>query len=64
MVVIHREYGAVGCRRAGWGKGAIITDCRGGSRIFIYIGGAKIMCPHAHYEHGTELTFGRGPGPA
>ena len=21
------------------------------------------MCPHAHYEHGTELTFGRGPGP-
>ena len=21
---------------------------------------AKIMCPHAHYERGTELTFGRG----
>ena len=34
-----------------------------------YLGGGgggaqKIMCPHAHYEHGTELTFGRGPGPA
>ena len=27
-------------------------------------GGAKIMCPHAHYERGTELTFGRGPGTA
>ena len=24
-------------------------------------GAQKIMCPHAHYEHGTELTFGRGP---
>ena len=24
-------------------------------------GGAKqIMCPHEHYERGTELTFGRG----
>ena len=21
------------------------------------------MCPHASYEHGTELTFGMGPGP-
>ena len=19
------------------------------------------MCPHAHYERGTKLTFGRGP---
>ena len=27
-------------------------------------GGAKIMCAHAHYERGTELTSGRGPGPA
>ena len=28
-------------------------------------GGAKqIMCLHEHYERGTELTFGRGPGPA
>ena len=24
----------------------------------------KIMYPHAHYERGTKLTFGRGPGPA
>ena len=24
----------------------------------------KIMCQHAHYERGTELTFGRGQGPA
>ena len=22
-------------------------------------GAQKIMCPHAHYERGTELTFGR-----
>ena len=30
-----------------------------------HLGGAqKIMCPHAHYERRTELTFGRGPGPA
>ena len=21
------------------------------------------MYPHAHYERGTELTFGRDPGP-
>ena len=21
------------------------------------------MCQHAHYERGTELTVGRGPGP-
>ena len=27
-------------------------------------GRQKILCPHAHYERGTELTFGRGPGPA
>ena len=27
-------------------------------------GAQKIMCPHEHYERGTELTFGRGPGPA
>ena len=27
-------------------------------------GAQKIMCPHAHYERKTELTFGRGPGPA
>ena len=25
-------------------------------------GGQKIMYPHAHYERGTELTFGRDPG--
>ena len=24
-------------------------------------GAQKIMCPHANYERGTELTFGRGP---
>ena len=30
-----------------------------------HLGGAqKIMCPHEHYERGTELSFGRGPGPA
>ena len=23
-------------------------------------GGAKDYVPHAHYERGTELTFGRG----
>ena len=23
-------------------------------------GAQKIMCPRAHYERGTELTFGRG----
>ena len=27
-------------------------------------GAQKIMYPHAHYERRTELTFGRGPGPA
>ena len=27
-------------------------------------GAQKIMCQHAHYERGTKLTFGRGPGPA
>ena len=29
-------------------------------------GAQKIMCPHAHYDYvrGTELTYGRGPGPA
>ena len=38
---------------------------RGGSMIFIGgVGGGgggaqKIMCPHAHYERQTELTFGR-----
>ena len=31
-----------------------------GSRIFIGGGGGG----QAHYERGTELTFGRGPGPA
>ena len=32
---------------------------------FSFRGGAqKIMCPPAHYERKTELTFGRGPGPA
>ena len=25
-------------------------------------GAQKSICPHAHYERGTELTFGRGPG--
>ena len=25
-------------------------------------GGARKRCQHAHYERGTELTFGRGPG--
>ena len=24
-------------------------------------GAQRIMCPHVHYERGTELTFGRGP---
>ena len=27
-------------------------------------GAQKVMCQHAHYERGTELTFGRGQGPA
>ena len=27
-------------------------------------GGAKDYVPARHYERGTELTFGRGPGPA
>ena len=27
-------------------------------------GAQKVMCPHAHYERGTELTFGQGPGPS
>ena len=28
-----------------------------------HVGGVqKIMCPHAHYERKTELTFDRGPG--
>ena len=27
-------------------------------------GAQQVMCQHAHYERGTELTFGRGPGPA
>ena len=26
-------------------------------------GAQKSMCPHAHYERGTQLTFGRGPVP-
>ena len=26
-------------------------------------GAQKIMCPHAHYDRKTELTFSRGPGP-
>ena len=44
------------------------------SNVTVYVTGAdlgvsfrgaqKIMCLHAHYERGTELTFGRGPGPA
>ena len=29
-----------------------------------HLGGVqKVMCQHAHYERGTELAFGRGPGP-
>ena len=31
---------------------------------FIIVGAQKIMCSHTHYERKTELTFGRGPGPA
>ena len=27
-------------------------------------GAQKVVCQHAHYERRTELTFGRGPGPA
>ena len=27
-------------------------------------GAQKVMCQHAHYERGTELTFGRDTGPA
>ena len=30
---------------------------------FHWGGGAKIMCPHAHYERGTKLAFGRVQGP-
>ena len=30
-----------------------------------HLGGLKkVMCQDANYERGTELTFGRGPGPA
>ena len=39
-----------------WGKQGRIQDFHLGGG-----GGAKIMCPHAHYERKTELTFGRGP---
>ena len=28
---------------------------------FSWGGAQKIMCPHAHYERKTELTFGMGP---
>ena len=27
-------------------------------------GAQTIMCPHAHYERRTKLTFDRGLGPA
>ena len=38
---------------------------QGGSRIFKLGGGAQnIMCPHAHSELRSELTFCGGPGPA
>ena len=26
---------------------------------FLFRGAHNIICPHAHYERGTELTFGR-----
>ena len=45
-----------------------VLEHRGRSRILIWGGGGvgvqKVMCQHAHYKRGTELTFGRGPGPA
>ena len=47
-------------------SGLKLDKPKGGSRIFIGGGGGgaqKMMCPHAHYERKTELTFGRGPGP-
>ena len=44
--------------------GKLVIHDRGGSRIFICRGVQNIMCPHAHYERETQLTFGRDPGPA
>ena len=46
---------------------AVTGSTSGADPGFSYGGGGgaqKIMCPHTHYERGTELTFGRGPGPA
>ena len=38
-------------------------NIKGQGRIqdFYWWGSQRIMCSHAHYERGTELTFGRGP---
>ena len=45
---------------------AVVMKSGGGFGIFIWGGGGaqEIMCPHPHYERGTELTFDRGPDPA
>ena len=42
----------------------IFSQYAGADPGFSFRGAHKVMCQHAHYEHGTELTFGRGPGPA
>ena len=54
---------------------SIMTEFQSKLKLSVYIlqgriqdfhlgGVRKIMCPHIHYERTTELTFGRGPGPA
>ena len=45
---------------------ALAEETSGADPGFSFRGGGRqnIMCPHAHYERGTELTFARGPGPA
>ena len=43
---------------------AALIDIQGRIQDFHLGGAQKIMCPHAHYEGKTELTFGRGPGTA
>ena len=44
---------------------AVISTEAGADPRFSFRGGAQqVMCQHAHYEHRTELTFGRGQGPA
>ena len=44
-------------------KGELILFVIGQGRVQeFHLGGVqKVVCEHAHYERGTELTFGRGP---